>query len=424
MLSSSYKRILSQIPTKSATTLRAFSTAWWGKVEMGPKDPILGVTEKYNEDTSPSKLNLGVGAYRDDDGKPVVLKSVIEAQHIIHQKKLDNEYAPIAGVKTFVNQALKLAYGNDSQVLKDGRVAAAQSLSGTGALRLAGEFINRFHPMDVYLPSPTWGNHIPIFKDSGLQVKNYRYYDAKTKGLDLNGLLEDADKAPNGSCFLFHACAHNPTGVDPKTDQWLHISKMMKQKQHFVLVDMAYQGFASGDTAHDAQSVRIFLNDGHQIGLCQSFAKNFGLYGQRVGCVSFVTSSAEETARVESQIKIIARPIYSNPPVHGARLISTILSDEKLEKQWRADVKEMADRIISMRRMLFDELKSLGSKHNWQHIIDQIGMFCYSGLTADQVARLTSQFHIYLTSNGRISMAGVTSKNVKYLAKAIHEVTK
>jgi aspartate aminotransferase len=391
---------------------------------MGPKDPILGVTEAFLEDQDPKKLNLGVGAYRDDNGKPVVLECVRQAQQKIFESNMNNEYAPISGIKEFNVAAVKLAYGDDSPVVKEGRYAVMQSLSGTGALRLIGAFLARFKPMDVYLPTPTWGNHIPIFGDAGLQVKKYRYYDASTKGLDLKGLVDDLKAAPNGSCFLFHACAHNPTGVDPKPHEWAEISQAAKLKKHFLVVDSAYQGFASGDTNRDAISIRTFVADGHQIALCQSFSKNFGLYGQRIGALSLVTETPHEAQRVESQLKILARPIYSNPPIHGARIVSMILNDPVLHDLWKKEVKGMADRIILMRQMLVDGLKQAGSQHSWRHITDQIGMFCFSGMTPEQVNRLTSQYHIYLTSNGRISLAGLTSKHIPYLAQSIHEVTK
>jgi len=416
-LISAASRQLSKTPVRYAS--------WWSKVQMGPKDPILGVTEAFKEDKDSRKLNLGVGAYRDDNNKPVVIKSVQEATKRILDGNLNNEYAPIAGDPVFVKQGYTLALGPDSEPVKNGNIAAIQALSGTGALRIVCQFLARFFEGNktVYVPNPTWGNHMPIATDSGLQWKYYKYYKPETKGLDLDGLLSDVKSAPERSIFLFHACAHNPTGVDPREDQWKQISKAVKDKNHFVIIDSAYQGFASGDPVKDTFAVREFVKDGHEIAICQSFSKNFGLYGQRVGVLSMITSSKEEASRVESQLKILARPMYSNPPIHGARIVSSILSDAKLRQQWEVDVKEMAERIIKMRSLLRKELENLGSKHKWNHITDQIGMFCFSGLTPEQVDRLTNEFHIYLTRNGRISMAGVTTKDIPYLAKAIHTVT-
>jgi aspartate aminotransferase, mitochondrial len=398
----------------------------WSHVVEGPKDPILGVSEAFKADSHPKKINLGVGAYRDDNGKPVVLPSVLEASQQVVASKMDNEYASIEGDAKFLELALKLAYGDHSPLLAEGRVAAVQSLSGTGALRVLGAFISKFSPKKpvVYVPNPTWGNHITIFNDCGLEVKQYRYYLPATKGLDLKGLLEDLSAAHEGSVVILHASAHNPTGVDPTMEQWAQISNVAKARKMTVLFDMAYQGFASGDPDKDVGAVRMFLDQGHDIMLAQSFAKNFGLYGQRVGVASIVCANKKESSAVLSQVKILARAMYSNPPVHGARLVKIVLGDARLKEMWKKEVNEMATRIISMRKLLRSNLEQLGSKHSWKHITDQIGMFAYTGLTAAQVERLKNEFHIYLTSNGRISMAGVSTKNVKYLAEAIYTVTK
>jgi aspartate aminotransferase len=276
----------------------------------------------------------------------------------------------------------------------------------------------------IYVPTPTWGNHRPIFEDAKVPVKEYRYYNAKTGGLDFDGAAEDVKRAPQNSIILFHACAHNPTGVDPSIEQWSKLSQICKERDHFILFDLAYQGFASGDPESDAGAVRTFVSDGHRVGLCQSFAKNFGLYGERIGALSFVIKDADEKDRLLSQLKILVRPMYSNPPVYGARLVATILKDKTLNQEWRRDVKLMADRIIGVRQLLVDHLKKAGSKKDWSRITNQIGMFCYSGLTPEQVDTLAQKHHIYLTRNGRISMAGVTTKNVKYLADSMHEVSK
>jgi len=275
-----------------------------------------------------------------------------------------------------------------------------------------------------FLKCFSWGNHNTIFGDCGLQVKMYKYYSSKLRGVDFDGMTSDITAAPEGSVILFHASAHNPTGADPSKDQWNELSDLCMKKNHLVLFDMAYQGFASGNPDLDAYSVRKFAEDGHDVMLAQSFAKNFGLYGQRVGAASIVTANPKETSAVKSQAKIIARAMYSNPPIHGARIVKNILTDPKLKTQWKKEVQEMAHRIILMRRMLRERLEKLGSSHPWDHITGQIGMFCYSGLSAEQVERLKKEFHIYMTSNGRISMAGLSSKTVDYLAEAIHTVTK
>lgn len=408
-----------------ATTANSIVSSW-NEVPLGPPDAILGITEAFKADTHPSKVNLGVGAYRDDSGKPYVLECIRKAETKLAENYKDKEYTGIAGVPDFVNLTAQLAFGSDLKALQEGRVAVAQSISGTGALRIGADFLSRFYKgnKSVYLPTPTWGNHGPIFRDAHVEVKSYRYFDPKTNGLDLNGMLQDIQNAPKGSIFLLHACAHNPTGVDPRPEEWKQIEAVIKEHGHVVFFDMAYQGFASGYPEKDSWAIRYFVENGHCPLVAQSYAKNMGLYGERIGALSVFCKDAEERSRVESQIKIIIRPMYSNPPIHGARLVATVLGDNELKALWLKEVKMMADRIKSMRDALKSELEKLGSKHNWNHITDQIGMFCYTGLKADQVERLTKEFHIYLTKDGRISIAGINSSNVQYLAKAIHEVTK
>lgn len=322
---------------------------------QGPADPILGLTADFNEDERSPKYLLGVGAYRDDAGKPYVLPSVREAEARLLAAKADHEYAGMTGVAQFTGLAAEFAYGKQSAPLDDGRVAITQTLSGTGACRLVGDFWKRFGAetggAHIYLPNPTWGNHLNIFKDAGLETRKYSYLDANKTGLDHAAMLEDVAAAPAGSLFLLHACAHNPTGVDPSLEQWKELSQAFKAKGHIAFFDSAYQGFASGDAEHDAAAIRLFVDDGHPILLGQSFAKNFGLYGERVGALSFVCADKDEKARVESQLKILVRPMYSNPPVYGARIVAEVLKDPELWAQWSAECKGMAHRIIDMRQV-------------------------------------------------------------------------
>merc|ERR1712230_330824 len=411
----------------TAQAVRIVNASTWANVKEGPPDAILGITEAFKKDSFPEKINLGVGAYRDDQGKPYVLPSVRAAEEKVVSSKLDKEYAGITGVPDFTKAAALLAYGKDSAPLKEDRIAITQSISGTGALRIGGAFLQRFYPhsKDIYLPTPTWGNHIPIFSNVALPIATYPYFSKETKGLDFAGMKKAIGDAPNNSIVLLHACAHNPTGVDPTKEEWKEIAEIVKARGHFTFFDMAYQGFASGDVDGDAFAPRYFVSQGLDICLSQSFAKNMGLYGERVGAFSVVTGSPEEKARVDSQLKILVRPLYSNPPVHGARIAGTILADEALYGQWLKEVKLMADRIIGMRSTLKDLLvNEYGSKQNWDHITNQIGMFAFLGITPEQVERLKSEFHVYLTKDGRISVAGVTPDNVKHLAKSLHEVTK
>ncbi|PFH54525.1 hypothetical protein AMATHDRAFT_52140 [Amanita thiersii Skay4041] len=406
--------------TFSRNSLRSLST--WSAVPAGPPDPILGVTEAFKADKDPRKINLGVGAYRDESGKPYVLTSVKKAEKSVTASNPDKEYLPITGLPEFTRRAALLAYGADNVPLKQGAIAVTQSISGTGALRIGGAFIARHYPYSkvIYLPTPSWGNHTPIFRDSGLEVRGYRYFDKTTVGLDFEGLKADLRAAPEQAIVLLHACAHNPTGIDPTMEQWMEISDIVKERKLFPFFDMAYQGFASGSTSRDAFAVRHFVSQGHQVALAQSFAKNMGLYGERVGAFSLTTQDPEEKARVDSQLKIVIRPMYSNPPIHGARLASTILGDPNLYAQWEDEVKSMADRIINMRGKLYDMLThTLKTPGEWGHIKSQIGMFSFTGLTPPQTKALAEKAHVYMTADGRISMAGLNSGNIEYFAESV-----
>eukprot|EP01013_Petalomonas_cantuscygni_P010460 TRINITY_DN2355_c0_g1_i1.p1 TRINITY_DN2355_c0_g1~~TRINITY_DN2355_c0_g1_i1.p1 ORF type:complete len:440 (-),score=77.47 TRINITY_DN2355_c0_g1_i1:953-2272(-) len=418
------------VPARFATSSNAKSP--WANVEKGPEDPILGLTIAYKKDTDPRKVNLGVGAYRNDDGKPLVLKSVRAAEELLTKAHLDMEYLPIAGLDSFLSGAQNLLFGEQSPAIAAKRIASVQTISGTGALRVAGEFIRRFYPYKskdhgdkpmIAFPAPTWGNHGNVFRDSGLAISSYRYYDPSTCGLDFNAMMEDLNKLPDGTIVLLHACAHNPTGVDPEPQQWDDIINLLQQRNLYPFVDSAYQGFASGDPVRDAMAVRKLDSSGLPFVVTQSFAKNFGLYGQRIGACHFVSPDEDEATRVLSQVKILIRPMYSNPPIHGARIVSAILSDQQLTAQWSEEVKGMADRIISMRKALRELLEQKTGKE-WPHVTKQIGMFCFTGLHTKQVERMIAEHHIYMTKDGRISMAGITTKNVEYVASAIAEVSK
>lgn len=402
----------------------------WGNLPLAPPDKILGLNESFKLDQSPKKVNLGVGAYRDDNGNPYILNSIREAELRIIARAMDKEYTAITGVPAFVKTALEFAYGSGSEVITTKRVSATQSISGTGGCRLAGEFIKTFFgSVKIYIPNPTWGNHVSIFKNSGLEPVYYKYYDPASRTVDFAGLVADITNAENGSLFMLHACAHNPTGCDPTRAQWDELSTLMLQKQHIVFFDCAYQGFASGDAEADAYSIRKFVADGHQIMLSQSFAKNFGLYGERVGLFSVVTADEEEAERVTSQLKLVVRAMYSNPPIHGARIVAEVLSDAALKAEWYSECKGMADRINSMRSAFRAKLEAGQSSRacgstaptikKWNHITDQIGMFCFTGLTVAQVLRLRDEFHIYCTDDGRFSMAGINTGNIDYLADSV-----
>ncbi|OON13552.1 aminotransferase, class I/II, partial [Opisthorchis viverrini] len=312
------------------------SVCMWTNVKMGPPDAILGIAEAFKRDTNPKKVNLGAGAYRDDNGKPFVLPSVKTAEERLLKQNLDKEYAGIAGLGDFCKLAFQLAMGAKSSVVSSGRNATVQSISGTGALYIAAAFLSSFaEHKDIWVPTPTWGNHKSVFTHGGLRVHQYRYYDPATCGFDASGCLSDLGKIPKGHTVLLHACAHNPTGVDPSTEQWREIGHVIKSRELFPFFDFAYQGFASGDVDRDAAALRCFADEFQfpTMFFAQSFAKNMGLYGERVGALTLLCSSTEEMERCLSQLKILIRATYSNPPIHGARIATEVLSDPDLRQQ-------------------------------------------------------------------------------------------
>ncbi|KAJ7685079.1 aspartate amino-transferase [Mycena polygramma] len=403
----------------------------WQSVPLAPPDSIFQLTTAYKEDTFDKKVNLGVGAYRDDDNKPWVLPAVKEATRILlSDETLDHEYLPITGLPEFTAAAAKLILGSASPALADGRVASVQTISGTGANHLGALFLSKFYQWGtaekkVWLSNPTWANHHAIFKNVGIEPVEYPYYDPKTIGLDFTGFVDTLKTAPDRSVFLLHACAHNPTGVDPTTEQWSAIADVMIAKKHYAFLDCAYQGFASGDLDKDAWAVRHFVEKGVPMLVCQSFAKNAGLYGERVGALHLVSPNKETTNKVKSQLSVLQRSEISNPPTHGARIVSMILNNPAMFEAWERDIQTMAGRIIDMRKELFRLLtEELHTPGNWDHIVNQIGMFSFTGINPAQSKALISEKHIYLTGNGRISMAGLNTKNVRYFAESLDAVVR
>ncbi|KAG7365542.1 aspartate aminotransferase [Nitzschia inconspicua] len=416
--------LLSCVLTTTAFSATASSTEAstniWRDVPPGPPDAILGIAQAFRECTAENKVNVCVGAYRDEKGQPWVLPSVRSAEEIMLSSE-NKEYLPIEGDSAFVNKALRFAYGANAPL---DRIAGVQTLSGTGACRIGGEFLSQFYSSkNILVPDPTWGNHHKIFKECGLTVGTYRYYDRSTNRLDLQGMLEDLRNAPDGSTILLHACAHNPTGCDPTDEQWDQLLDVIRQKQHLIFFDSAYQGFASGDAEADAKALRRVMDAGYPMLLAQSFAKNFGLYGERCGTLSVVCHDAAQKDILMSQLKCIVRPMYSSPPKHGSSIVRTVLSDEKLTQQYYQECASMADRIQTMRQRLVQALQDAGSSHDWSHISEQIGMFAFTGMSAEMCDTLTDQYNIFLTRDGRISIAGLNDDNLGYVAKAIHSVT-
>lgn len=398
----------------------------WSHVPAAPLDPILGMSQRFQADEDPRKVNVSIGAYRTDEGKPLVLQCVKKAEaRLLEDSSLNKEYLPQRGDVSYAQLCQKMLFGEDSALIAEGKVATVQTLSGTGALRLGAEFVKRYSPgTAVYISTPTWGTHNSIMDQAGVPYKPYRYWNAEGRNLDLDGMLADLQEAPEGSIVMLHAAAHNPTGVDPTKAQWDQIMEVCAARKHICWFDSAYQGFATGDLETDAYAQRKFADAGLPIFISQSFAKNFGLYGERVGTFNLTCKDADAVKNVMSQMDIIVRNLYSNPPKHGANIVKTVLSDEALYQEWRDELMAMSLRIQDMRKELFDELTALGTPGTWNHITDQIGMFSFTGLTPEQCKQMVEKHHIYMLGNGRISMAGVTSGNVKYIAAAMDDVVR
>ncbi len=331
------------------------------------------------------------------------------------------------GLEPFYSGATAMLLGRDSPAVKDGRAFGLQSLSGTGALRNGAEFLHRQLGLSTYYVSdPTWGNHNLIFKNAGFtDGRKYRYWDASSRALNFDGMIEDLKAAPERSVVILHACAHNPTGIDPTKEQWNIIADVIAERKLFPFFDCAYQGFASGDLDKDAWSVRNFLDRGFEFFCAQSFSKNFGLYNERAGNLTVVVKDASVAANFRSQITLLIRANYSNPPAHGARIVDMVLRDPALYDEWRGCIQTMADRTICMRKGLRERLEKLGTPGTWNHITDQIGMFSFTGLSPEICEFLIKEKHIYLLKSGRVSMCGITPHNIDYVAESIHEgVTK
>ncbi|KZZ91978.1 aminotransferase, classes I and II family protein [Ascosphaera apis ARSEF 7405] len=404
-------------------------------VPQAPEDPLFGLMAAFRADTSERKVDLGIGAYRDDNAKPWVLPVVRKAEGLIrNDPSVNHEYLPIAGLPELKPAAQKLIFGAGTPAIAEKRATTLQAVSGTGALHLGALFLSKFYPSTdgskptVYVSNPTWANHKQIFANVGIPVATYPYFSARTKGLDIDGMLHAIRSAPKRSIIVLHACAHNPTGVDPTHDEWVQIAAAVRAGSHFPFFDCAYQGFASGDLNADAWAIRFFVEQGFELCVAQSFAKNFGLYGQRAGAFHFVNAPSEHAAlsnqHIASQLTLLQRSEISNPPAYGARVASRILNDPELFKQWEEDLKTMSGRIKEMREGLRDRLEKRGTPGSWDHITRQIGMFSFTGLSETQVAALRSKWHVYMTKNGRISMAGLNTHNIDYFAEAVDSVVR
>ncbi|MCG6279454.1 aspartate/tyrosine/aromatic aminotransferase [Vibrio vulnificus] len=392
------------------------------KVVAAPADPILGLTEEFKKDPRAEKINLGVGIYKTEQGETPVLATVKKAEAALVETEKTKSYLTIEGTAESALAVQKLLFGADAELINAQRAKTAQAPGGTGALRVAGEFIKRqLGDVKIWISNPTWANHHGVFRAAGLETVEYAYYNPETKDKDFAAMLADLEKASAGDVVLLHGCCHNPTGIDPTEQEWEALAKLVADKGLLPLFDFAYQGFAKG-VEEDAQGLRTFAKFNKEILVASSFSKNFGLYNERVGAFTLVAESQEIAETAFSQVKAIIRSIYSNPPAHGSAVVTHILNDAALRAEWEAEVAEMRDRIQEMRELFVATLKEEGVAADFSFIERQNGMFSFSGLNKDQVARLKEEFAIYIVGSGRISVAGMTKSNMGPLCKAIAAV--
>lgn len=391
-------------------------------VEMAPRDPILGLNEQYNADTNPAKVNLGVGVYFDDNGKLPLLQCVQAFEKTMMDKPTPRGYLPIDGIAAYDAAVKSLVFGADSDPVKSGRIATVQAVGGTGGLKVGADFLKRLDAnAKVMISDPSWENHRALFTNAGFVVESYRYYNEQTRGLDFAGMLEDLNAAPVGTIILLHACCHNPTGYDISPAQWDEVIAVIKAKCLVPFLDMAYQGFGFG-IAEDGAVIGKFVDSGLNFFVSTSFSKSFSLYGERVGALSVLCHDKEEAGRVLSQLKVVIRTNYSNPPTHGGAIVAGVLNNPELRALWEKELGEMRVRIKAMRQKLVDGLKAAGVKQDMSFITQQIGMFSYSGLSKDQMVRLRNEFGVYGTDTGRMCVAALNSKNIDYVCASIAKV--
>ena len=391
-------------------------------VEMAPRDPILGLNEQFAADTNPNKVNLGVGVYYDDNGKLPLLQCVQAAEKTMMEAPKARGYLPIDGIVAYDAAVKGLVFGVDSEPVTSGRVATVQGIGGTGGLKVGADFLKRLNPdAKVLISDPSWENHRALFTNAGFVVDTYPYYDAAKRGVDFDGMLAALKGAAAGTVVVLHACCHNPTGYDITAAQWDEVVAAVKSQNLVAFLDMAYQGFGHG-IAEDGAVIGKFVDAGLTFFVSTSFSKSFSLYGERVGALSVLCASKEEASRVLSQLKIVIRTNYSNPPTHGGAVVAAVLDSPELRTLWEKELGEMRVRIKAMRQKLVDGLKAAGVQQDMSFITQQIGMFSYSGLNKDQMVRLRSEFGVYGTDTGRMCVAALNSKNIDYVCASIAKV--
>ncbi|HXD40838.1 MAG TPA: amino acid aminotransferase [Ramlibacter sp.] len=391
-------------------------------VEMAPRDPILGLNEQFNADTNPHKVNLGVGVYYDDHGKLPLLECVKAAEKQMMDAPKARGYLPIDGIAAYDSAVKNLVFGAESEPVKSGRVATVQALGGTGGLKVGADFIRKLNPnAKVLISDPSWENHRALFSQAGFTVESYPYYNAARRGIDFDGMLTALNVAPEGTVVVLHACCHNPTGYDITPAQWDQVIAVVKARKLVPFLDMAYQGFGQG-IAEDGAVIGKFVASGQNFFVSTSFSKSFSLYGERVGALSVLCQDKEEAGRVMSQLKIVIRTNYSNPPTHGGQIVAMVLNTPELRAVWEKELGEMRLRIKQMRIALVEKLKAAGVKQDMSFITKQVGMFSYSGLTKDQMVRLRGEFGVYGTDTGRMCVAALNSKNIDHVCASIAKV--
>jgi aromatic-amino-acid transaminase len=391
-------------------------------IEMAPRDPILGITDAFNADKNPNKINLGVGVYYDDNGKVPLLQCVRKAEAQLMEKAAPRTYLPIDGLAAYDKAVQELVFGAGSAIVQEKRAVTAQAIGGTGALKLGADFLKRFSPdSQVWISDPSWENHRALFESAGFVVNSYPYFDAASHGVNFAGMLQALNTMPKGAIVVLHACCHNPTGADLNDAQWKQVIDVVTQRGLIPFLDMAYQGFGDG-IEEDGRVVRHFADAGGPLFVSNSFSKSFSLYGERVGALSIVAASTEEAARVLSQLKRVIRTNYSNPPDHGGQIVATVLSTPELRKLWEDELAAMRVRIREMRQLLVEKLKAVAPNRDFAFVKQQVGMFSYSGLTKPQVERLRDEFSIYAVDTGRICVAALNTRNIDNVVAAVAKV--
>ncbi|HSI49012.1 MAG TPA: amino acid aminotransferase [Ideonella sp.] len=398
------------------------ASSLFAAVEMAPRDPILGLNEQFNADTNPAKVNLGVGVYTDANGKLPLLACVKAAEAQLVEAARARGYLPIDGIAAYDKAVQALVFGEGSPLLVEGRVATVQAIGGTGGLKLGADFLKKLNPTaKVLISDPSWENHRALFTNAGFTVDTYPYYDADKQGVNFDGMLAALNSAAAGTVVVLHACCHNPTGYDILPVQWEQVIAAVKARGLVAFLDMAYQGFGDG-IEEDGAVIGQFVAAGIDFFVSTSFSKSFSLYGERVGGLSVVCASKEETARVLSQLKITIRTNYSNPPTHGAQIVATVLTTPALRAQWEEELAGMRNRIKKMRGAFVEQLKAAGVTRDFSFITTQRGMFSYSGLTKPQMERLRNEFGVYGVDSGRICVAALNEHNIGYVTKSIAAV--